>query len=276
MARAAKRSGERASTTAPTIAELRELLRTTDKTQFAVIERSLAADSRTGVQSALASARRRIEAAHAEQQRLQCLYEHENHLAIKQGGAVILGLDEVGRGSLAGPVAAGAVVLPREPYVEGLNDSKQISPPHRARIASAIKHVAHAWAVAYVEPADIDAQGMSAALRLAFCSAIGMVEATGLVVDVVLIDGNPIYCDPREVCVVKGDASCASIAAASIVAKVERDALMERLDKEYPEYGFASNKGYASKIHIEAIRQHGLSPIHRASFCGNFMQQSLF
>ena len=94
--------------------------------------------------------------------------------------------------------------------------------------------------------------------------------------DLILLDGNPLRLDEREVNVVKGDAQCASIAAASIVAKVERDALMRSYAQRYPEYGFESNKGYASAQHIEAIREHGLSPIHRASFCTAFAQQSLF
>ena len=94
--------------------------------------------------------------------------------------------------------------------------------------------------------------------------------------DTVLLDGNPLHMDPREVNVVKGDGKCASIAAASIVAKVERDALMCEYARQYPEYDFSSNKGYASVAHIQAIKDHGLCPIHRASFCHAFTQESLF
>ena len=127
-----------------------------------------------------------------------------------------------------------------------------------------------------MEPADIDRDGMTASLRRAFGAAIAAVEAAGVAVDVVLLDGNPLRLDEREVSVVKGDGKCASIAAASIVAKVARDGLMARLDGEHPGYGFASNKGYASPSHIEAIKSLGLSPAHRATFCTAFTQASLF
>ena len=132
-----------------------------------------------------------------------------------------------------------------------------------------------AWAVRYVEPAEIDAAGMTACLVTAFRRALAAVEEV-VRADVVLLDGNPLHLDAREVNVVKGDGRCASIAAASVVAKVERDRLMEAYDAEYPGYGFAENKGYASAAHIEAIRERGLTPIHRASFCTAFSQPTLF
>lgn len=276
MARAAKRNGERATDGAPTVAEIRTLLQAADEREFAAIERSLAADTRAGVRRALATARRRLDAERAERERLDGLYDVQEEIARERGGGLVVGVDEVGRGPVAGPLAAGAVVLPPEPRIAGLNDSKQVPPAERERIAAEIKRVALAWAVAYVEPAAIDAHGMTASLRTAFRAAIDEVEKAAGPVGVVLVDGNPIHCDPREVCIVKGDATCASIAAASIVAKVERDALMVRLDGEYPGYGFASNKGYASEDHIEAIRERGLSPVHRVSFCTRFTQQTLF
>ena len=139
-----------------------------------------------------------------------------------------------------------------------------------------MKRVALAWDVHYVEPSYIDDHGMTASLRLAFSSAVKAIEQTGVHPDVILLDGNPLHLDPREVNVVKGDGKCASIAAASIVAKVERDALMCRYAESYPEYHFAENKGYASQAHIDAIERVGLSPIHRKSFCTAFTQQTLF
>ena len=117
---------------------------------------------------------------------------------------------------------------------------------------------------------------MTASLLKAFRGALAVVESAGVKPDTVLLDGNPLHMDPREVNVVKGDGKCASIAAASIVAKVERDALMCEYARQYPEYDFASNKGYASAAHIQAIKEHGLCPIHRASFCHAFTQESLF
>lgn len=259
-----------------TVAEIRALLRAADAEEFAVLERSLVADSRKGVQAALQAARRRLEAQASERDRLLSMYSFESEVVSQRGGTIAIGLDEVGRGPLAGPLAVGAVVLPAEPMIEGLNDSKQVHPDDRERIATEIRRVALAWAVEYVEPAMIDECGMAACLRKAFSCAISAVESQGVVPDVVLIDGNPLHVDEREVNLVKGDARCASIAAASIIAKVDRDALMCRYALEYPEYGFAANKGYASPDHIAAIRRVGLSPIHRASFCSSFSQESLF
>ena len=138
------------------------------------------------------------------------------------------------------------------------------------------KRQAVAWTVEYVEAADIDAAGMTASLVTAFRHALAHIETAGVRPDVVLLDGNPLRLDDREVNVVKGDCRCASIAAASIVAKVERDALMCRYAEDYPEYGFDSCKGYASPAHIEAIKRFGLTPLHRATFCTAFTQPTLF
>lgn len=259
-----------------TVADIEHRLREADAREFAVLERSLVADVRKGVRDAVERARRRIEAEEAERARIAALYAFERELAAGRGGRVVVGLDEVGRGPLAGPLAVGAVVLPEEPVVEGLNDSKQVRPEDRERIAAQVKAVAVAWTVEYVEACDIDACGMTASLVTAFRRAVACVEASGVRPDVVLLDGNPLRMDPREVNVVKGDCRCASIAAASIVAKVERDALMRRLAEEYPEYGFESCKGYASPAHIEAIKRFGLTPVHRASFCSSFLQPTLF
>ncbi len=257
----------------PTVAEIKKRLQQADEAEFEVLERSLVADTRKGVRAALETARHRLAAVAAEQARLEGMYSFQRELA---GGSVAVGLDEVGRGPLAGPLAVGAVVLPDSPRIAGLNDSKQVKPADRERIAEEIKRVALAWAVCYVEPADIDAHGMTASLTSAFKQALRTVEESGIEVGAVLLDGNPLHMDAREINVVKGDGKCASIAAASIVAKVERDALMCRFAEQYPEYGFEANKGYASAAHLEAIKQFGLSPIHRVSFCHAFVQESLF
>ncbi len=257
----------------PTVAEIKKRLQQADAEEFKVLERSLVADSRKGVKAALEVARHRLQAQAEEAVRLAGMYEYQNELA---GGAQVVGLDEVGRGPLAGPLAVGAVVLPREPRIAGLNDSKQVKPADRERIAEEIKQRALTWSVCYVEPADIDAHGMTASLRAAFQQALRNVEESGVNIGAVLLDGNPLHMDPREINVVKGDGKCASIAAASIVAKVERDALMCRYAEQYPEYGFDACKGYASPAHIEAIKRYGLCPIHRVSFCHAFVQESLF
>ena len=233
-----------------TVPEIRAKLQHADAAAFAVLERSLVADTRKGVRQAVEVARRRLEAEAAEAERLASMYAFERQLAAERGGRVILGLDEVGRGPLAGPLAVGGVVLGEE-VIAGLNDSKQVRPEDREAIADAVRERARAWTVQYV-------------------------EAAGVAVDVVLLDGNPLRLDEREVSVVKGDGKCASIAAASIVAKVARDGLMEAYDAEYPGYGFAGNKGYGSEGHLAAIRERGLTPIHRRSFCTSFTQESLF
>lgn len=258
-----------------TVKDIAEALKRADRAELEVFERSLAADTRKGVRAALERARARIEAADAERRRLASLYAFEAKLAASRGAHVVVGLDEVGRGPLAGPLAVGAVVL-GEGAIEGLNDSKQISPERRERMSDQIKATARAWTVQYVEPAFIDAHGMTASLVEAFQRAIREIERCGVVPDLVLLDGNPLHMDAREVNVVKGDATCASIAAASVVAKVERDRLMCRYAQEYPAYHLDECKGYASRAHIEAIRRFGLTPLHRASFCTAFTQESLF
>lgn len=248
-------------------------LRTADDESFAVLERSLAADTRKTVRNAVEAARRRLEAEAAERQRLERLYTFQSECA---EGKLIVGLDEVGRGPLAGPLTVGAVVLPDEPRIAGLNDSKQVAPEARERIAAQVKDIALAWSVQHIPPEDIDAAGMTASLRVAFMRAVAAIEAQGVKPEIILLDGNPLHMDSRERNVVKGDGRCASIAAASIVAKVTRDALMVDYAKRFPAYGFEQNKGYASAQHQQAIREHGLSPIHRVSFCSAFTQESLF
>lgn len=266
----------------PTVKEVEGWLEAADEVEFAALERSLEADPRKGVREAVERARRRLDAQRAERERVAALYDFEAGIARDRGGEVVLGLDEVGRGPLAGPLGVGAVVLPREPLILGLNDSKQLSPKERERVAAQVKALALAWDIEYVEPRDIDADGMAASLRVAFRRAIARIEESGVHFDLIVLDGNPLRLDPREVSVVHGDARCASVAAASVIAKVDRDALMDAYAEEYPAYGFESNKGYASAAHVEAIRKNGLCPIHRASFCesilqeGGYVQESLF
>ena len=258
-----------------TVQEIRALLREADEQQLSVLERTLAADTRKGIRSALQVARRRVDAERAERERLDGLFTFERSL-LGEGQGVIVGLDEVGRGAVAGPLAVGAVVLPPDVRIDNLNDSKQLTPEQREEVAGEIKRSAVAWTVAYVDPADIDRDGMSVSLHRAFKAALQGIEGLGVIPDLVLVDGNPLHIDPREVNVVKGDAKCASIAAASIVAKVTRDDFMTKLDASYPDYCFPLNKGYGSPQHIQAIKEHGLSDMHRVSFCRSFMQETLF
>lgn len=257
-----------------TISEIQQQLRDASAQDLAILEDALAEDARKGVSKALEAARKRIAREEAERARVKSLYDFEQTLA---EGKVIVGLDEVGRGPLAGPLSVGAVVLdPNAELLEGLNDSKQIPEPKRAPLAEKIKEQARAYAVVHIPPQDIDEQGIVACLKRAFTTAIAQIEAQGIDVGVVLLDGNPLGIDAREVNVVKGDAKCASIAAASVIAKVERDALMVEYDAQYPGYDFASSKGYGSARHREAIQAQGLTPIHRVSYCTNFFQPTLF
>lgn len=252
-----------------TIAEIKQLLAAANAEELLIYEEAFGSDARKGVQQALAAARRRLAREEEERARVNELYRFERELA---GGKVVVGLDEVGRGPLAGPVSVGAVVLdPEADILIGLNDSKQIPEAKRPLIAEAVRKAALASVVVHIPPQEIDNEGIVTCLKRAFRTALAQVEAQRIVPEVVLLDGNPLGIDPREVNVVKGDARCASIAAASVIAKVERDALMVEYDKTYPGYDLASSKGYGSAQHCAAIREKGLSPIHRASYCKNLL-----
>ncbi len=247
---------------------MKERIASADAEELAKLEEECASDARKGVREALARARRRVAVAAREQERLSALYGFERELAQERGASVICGLDEVGRGAIAGPLAVGAVIFdPEKMMVERLDDSKKLSPSAREEVAVRIEESACAHGVFYVEPQLIDERGMAACLKMAFSGVLAQVEAQGVHPDIVLVDGNPLHFDEREVNVIKGDARCASIAAASVIAKVARDALMVEMDQLHPGYGFAFHKGYGSVSHIGAVRRLGLSTIHRKTFC---------
>lgn len=228
----------------------------------------LEGDPRAGVRAAVARARRREGRARAEEARVDALYRTQEELG---GPGVVMGVDEVGRGPLAGPLTVCAVVLPPAPHIARLDDSKRLAPARREEVAAAVRACAVAVGICHVQPAQIDEWGMARALRA--CMA-GAIADAGVEPDCVLIDGNPVHVHPRERCVVRGDGRVAAIAAASVVAKVTRDALMDGLDRAYPGYGLARNKGYGTAEHVAAIRALGLSPVHRRSFCGHFVEGS--
>ena len=173
-------------------------------------------------------------------------------------------------------MTVGGVILKSKPLVLGLNDSKKLSPKKREEIAEDIKKNSICAKTFSVPPKYIDDLGMTECLKRAFRNVVKQIEDEGIKIDVILLDGNPLSFDPREVNVIKGDAKCASISAASIIAKVERDSYMKKISQDYPQYNFAQNKGYGTAEHIEAIKQNGLSAVHRKSFCGSFMQMSFF
>lgn len=223
-------------------------------------------DPRQQVKKACERALKRHAKELAERERVNGMYELMHELG---GDGVVVGVDEVGRGSVAGPLTVCAVCLPLEPRVWGINDSKKLSPARRELLSVRIAEVARAIGYCHIPPHDIDNMGMARAIRAAVA---GAVADTGLTPDCVLMDGNPLGAVPHERDVVKGDARIACIAAASIMAKVTRDEMMVEYDAEYPGYHLAESKGYASPEHIAAIKEKGLSPIHRVSFCGNFLE----
>ena len=198
------------------------------------------------------------------------LWELERSLA-EQGAGVVCGCDEAGAGPLAGPVYAAAVILPMGVDLPGLNDSKQVSPKKRDVLFDLIRERAAAWAVAWVDAEEIDRTDILSARMKAMQLAI---NGLSIRPDFALIDGNrdkgkgAAITTPHQT-VVKGDSRSASIAAASILAKVSRDRYMERAAEEYPQYEFARHKGYGTKLHYELLRRYGPSPIHRRSFLKN-------
>ncbi len=181
-----------------------------------------------------------------------------------EGFALVCGCDEAGRGPLAGPVAAAAVLLPPGFYLEGLNDSKKLSARKRERLYDEITQKAQAWAVAYASAAEIDEINILQASMLAMRRAV---ELLPIQPDLLLIDGPHAmgFRQPARP-VIRGDAQVPSIAAASILAKVSRDRICEQMDRDYPGYGFAQHKGYPTAAHYEAIRTLGPTPEHRRSF----------
>ena len=194
------------------------------------------------------------------------LWQYERE-ALAAGHTAVCGCDEAGAGPLAGAVYAGAVILPPECSIEGLNDSKQVSPKKRDRLFDEIREKAVAWAVTSVGAAVIDEINILNARLLAMERAI---QGLSIPPDLALIDGNRSQgiTAPNQT-VVKGDSKSASIAAASILAKVSRDHWMVRAAEEYPQYQFDRHKGYGTKLHYELLRQYGPSPIHRRSFLKN-------
>ncbi len=184
-------------------------------------------------------------------------------IARGRGWQRIAGLDEAGRGSLFGPVFAAAVILNPKRRIVGLDDSKKLSPERRAMLAARIREHALTWCVAQVDARHIDAWNILQASRQAMAEAV-----LGLVVqpDFLLVDALHLDVPIEQKPLIKGDTRSVSIAAASILAKVERDRLMQACDREYPQYGLASHKGYATAGHLASLREHGPSPMHRFSF----------
>ncbi|TVP84682.1 MAG: ribonuclease HII [Acholeplasmataceae bacterium] len=190
------------------------------------------------------------------------LYRFEHELYAK-GIDLIAGVDEAGRGPLAGPVVAAAVILKKGARLKHVRDSKQLSEKQRQLALTEIKHHALAIGIALSSVEEIDTINIYRASRQAMISAI---DQLGIRPEHVLIDAMPLHLDMPHQSIIKGDAQSISIAAASIIAKTTRDAYMKEMDRLFPAYGFAQNKGYPTEAHLQALRTHGITPIHRQSF----------
>jgi ribonuclease HII len=194
--------------------------------------------------------------------KLRCTLRYEKR-AWESGAVRVAGVDEVGRGSLFGPVVAAAVILDPTYRVRGLRDSKLLEPERREVLAERIREHAIAWAIAAVDAARIDQINIYQASRVAMREAVVGLQ---IAADHLLIDAMKIDCELPQQAIIHGDALSASIAAASILAKVERDRMMCEWDAIFPLYGLASHKGYSTPRHLAALREHGPSPLHRQSF----------
>jgi len=223
-------------------------------------------DERNSVKSIVLKAKKQYDAYLKELERTKLMKTFENQYADYE---FICGIDEVGRGPLAGPVVAGAVILPKDCDILYINDSKQLSEKKREELYDKIIDQSVSYGLGFNSPERIDEINILNATYEAMRKAISELnpQPTLLLNDAVTIPQVSI----KQVPIIKGDAKSISIAAASIIAKVTRDRLMVEYDNIYPEYGFASNKGYGAQAHIDAIKKYGPTPIHRRSFIGNFI-----
>ncbi len=248
------------------ISEIKQILQNTPVNELANVLPTWESDTRAGVVNIVSKEYKRLLAWQKELERTEKMKSYEYQYA--EYGP-ICGIDEVGRGPLAGPVVAGAVILPPNSSILYLNDSKQLSEKKREELYTVIMREALAVGIGIVSWERIDEINILQATYEAMRDAIAQltIKPAVLLNDAVTIP----KVDIRQVPIIKGDAKSVSIAAASIVAKVTRDRMMIDYESEYPGYGFASNKGYGSREHIEAIKRLGPTPIHRRSFIGSFI-----
>lgn len=195
--------------------------------------------------------------------------EYEQN-AINKGFTAVCGVDEAGRGPLAGPVCAAAVILPENTIIEGVNDSKKLTEKKRESLFDVIKSTALSYCIAYASVEEIESMNILNATMLAMKRAV---EGLDIKADYAMIDGNRLPdLNIEGECIVKGDAKSMSIACASILAKVSRDRLLYEYAKEYPQYHFEKHKGYGTNVHIEALKEYGPCPYHRMSFLGKILK----
>lgn len=252
---------------AETIGAIKEKLQAASMDELPALLIQHEQDERAGVRAAVEKGRKRIETYEKEVARCEALKKYEREYAAYTH---ICGIDEVGRGPLAGPVVAGAVILPKDCDILYINDSKKLSEKKREELYDVIMEKAVSVGLGFVTPARIDEINILQATYEAMREAILKLKVKP---DLLLNDAVTIpQVDIRQVPIIKGDAKSISIGAASIVAKVTRDRLMVQYDEVYPEYGFASNKGYGAQIHIDALKKYGPCPIHRKTFITHFCE----
>ena len=245
----------------PTIKEVKERLAMIDELDHPLFE-ELILDGRAGVQAAISKRKRELQKQVDEDLRLEKMLAYEKEL-YTQGIHLIAGVDEVGRGPLAGPVVAAAVILPKACKIPGLNDSKKIPKSKHKEIYEAVLQEAIAIGIGVKDNQVIDQVNIYEATKLAMMEAIGQLDPQP---QHLLIDAMKLDLSIPQTSIIKGDANSLSIAAASIVAKVTRDQMMEEFDREYPGYDFAQNAGYGTANHLAGLYQLGVTPIHRRSF----------
>lgn len=249
------------------IGEIRDLLQAAEDQMLPDFIARFESDERSGVQQFVQRAQKRLDALEKERERLMAMHQYEEQYKDCQA---ICGIDEAGRGPLAGPVVAGAVILPEDVEILYLNDSKKLSAARREELYEEIKEKAICYGVGIASPERIDQINILQATYEAMRDAIAALMPAP---DLLLVDAVHIpEVETKQVGIIKGDAKSVSIAAASIIAKVTRDHMMMEMDALYPEYGFAGHKGYGAAKHIEAIKKYGPCPIHRRTFIKNFME----
>ncbi len=247
------------------IGVIKEELQAAEETMLPSFITEYQKDERSGVQKLVQQAQKKLDNLAKERARIETLKKYEKEY---EACGYICGIDEVGRGPLAGPVVAGAVILPKDCNILYINDSKKLSEKKREELYDIIMEQAVATGIGMVGPGRIDEINILQATYEAMREAIHNLSVTP---DILLNDAVTIpEVSIRQISIIKGDAKSISIGAASIIAKVTRDRLMVEYDKVMPEYGFASNKGYGSKEHIEALKKYGPTPIHRRSFITHF------
>lgn len=250
------------------ISQIRDYYKSLSINEFQAFIEKYSDDERDGIRKLVETASKKVKALEAERERIEKMKEFEHRY---EENGYVCGIDEVGRGPLAGPVCAGAVILPKDTEILYLNDSKKLSEKKREELYDKIMDTAIAVGIGCNSPERIDEINILQATYEAMTMAVNNlpVKPDALLIDAVHIPQLEEY---KQVSIIKGDAKSISIAAASIIAKVTRDRLMQEYAKQYPEYGFDSNKGYGSAEHIAALKKYGPCPIHRRSFIGNFVE----